>query len=60
VSETAILKYYQHYKKLEKVLDQNQFTQTIFSTITHVLEQTQLENLLPSKFGLVKASGSED
>jgi hypothetical protein len=60
VSEEAVMKFYNHYKNLHRILDQNQFTHTAQSTFTAILKKSSEVKTLPCKMGIVKYRGNQD
>lgn len=59
VGEKAVNDYYQHYKSLDKVRQQNKVFNVEESTYTTMLENIEERRLFPSKLGIVKARGQE-
>ena len=57
VCETSVNRYYQHYKSLNKIIDQNEFTETMSSTYTTLLDKSTKLNLMPCKMGIIKSTG---
>ena len=60
IGQVAISKFYNHYKKLDKVKDQNKFNAIHDSIYTAFLNKSESLNLLPSKIGFIKIKGDED
>jgi hypothetical protein len=58
VGEKAINNFYQHYKDLNKVCDQNSTCQVKDSVYTGMLNYCETKKILPSKCGVIKTSGS--
>ena len=58
--QIAITKFYNHYKKLDKVKDQNKYNSINDSVYTAFLNRSESLNLLPSKIGFIKIKGDED
>jgi len=48
------VQYYDHYKNLNKIMDQNLFTATVSSTYTTLLDKSTKLNLMPCKLGIVQ------
>lgn len=57
VGTEAVEKFYDHYKKLDKIIDQNKFKDIKDSLYTSFLRRSEDLHLFPSKIGLVKKSG---
>ena len=55
----AITDFYSHYKKLDKVRDQNGYRSIKDSVYTAFLNKGENLNLLPSKIGLIRTNGDE-
>ena len=60
MGEKAIKGFYQHYKQLRKVSDQNKFTQQQPSVYTKFMEAIVDKQQLPCRVGLVKQMGKAD
>ena len=58
--QIAISKFYNHYKKLDKVKDQNKYNSINDSIYTAFLNKSESLKLLPSKIGFIKIKGDED
>jgi spore coat protein CotF len=58
VGEKAIHNFYQHYKGLNKVCDQNSTCKVKDSVYTGMLNYCETKKILPSKCGVIKTSGS--
>ncbi|CAD8171615.1 unnamed protein product [Paramecium pentaurelia] len=59
VGPQAVQLYYQHYKKVNKVRQQNDFFKISDSVQTAMLRQAEQIDVLPCKIGVVKTKGSE-
>ena len=60
IGQAAISKFYHHYKKLDKIKDQNKYNAINDSIYTAFLNKSESLNLLPSKIGFIKMKGDED
>ena len=60
IGQAAISKFYNHYKKLDKIKDQNRYNVINDSIYTAFLNKSESMNLLPSKIGFIKMKGDED
>ena len=57
VGTEAVTNFYSHYKKLDKILDQNSFKDIKDSMYTSFLRRSEDLHLFPSKIGLIKPRG---
>ncbi|KAL4466565.1 hypothetical protein ABPG72_010616 [Tetrahymena utriculariae] len=60
IGDEAADNYYKHYKKLDKVQQQNKFFEIQDSTFTSILTASQKKMVTPCKIGLIKTKGSEE
>ena len=60
VGEEAVEQYYHHYKKLDRVKQENRLTNINESPFTAVLDSTERKRLMPSKLGLVRLKGDQN
>jgi len=57
MGEDSVKKFYNHYKKLDKIKDINNFYAVKDSVYTNFLSKTESLQLLPSKVGFIKDEG---
>jgi hypothetical protein len=60
VGAQAVAGFYRHYKRLERIKDQNATEKIRSSLYTSVLDKCNEQKILPSKVGLVKYEGKAD
>lgn len=53
VGDKAIIKYYTHFKKNERIKEKNIMTRTTDSAFTIFFNKAKLERVLPKKVGLI-------
>ena len=53
VGNKAIIKYYTHFKKNERIKEKNHLTRTTDSAFTIFFNKAKLEKVLPKKLGLI-------